>query len=202
MIFVWYSLYFVCFKRNLFVVRIFTHWVFELCFVISLISLERLFKLLSSLFLLYNFGVGVKSKFLFKSFTLIFWKRKAVKLTTFPSGSDLNLIDSSIFLRNSKKFSLLLRWMKLHQAFLFFLFGFLFWRSLVRFCILLNFSFSLNFSWILMSMIRCYVFGFIVLIFQFCNYLIPLLIVCICCWLLSGRWSWSIPSGVFYAKWL
>ena len=104
MIFVWYPLFvFICFKRDFFAVRILINWVFELCFIISFISLERLFKLLSSLFLLYTFSLGVKSKFLFKSFTLIFWERKAVKLTAFPSGSDLNLIDSSIFLRNWKK---------------------------------------------------------------------------------------------------
>ena len=168
MIFVLYPLFvFMCFKRDFFAVRILTNWVFELCFIISFISLERLFKLLSSLFLLYTFSVGVKSKFLFKSFTLTFWERKAVKLTAFPSRSDLNLIDSSIFLRNWKRFTLLLQWMKLHPAFLFFLFGFLFCRQLVRFCILSNFLFSLNFSWMLMSMIRCYVLGFFVLIFQF-----------------------------------
>ena len=203
MIFVWYPLFvFVCFKRDLFVVRISTNWVFGLCFIISFISLERLFKLLSSFFLLYTFVVGVKSKFLLKSFTLTLWERNAVKLTTFPSGSDLNLIDSSIFLRNWKKFSLILRWMKLHPEFLFFLFALLFWRPLSVFSISLNFSLSLNFSWILMSMIHCYVFDFFVLIFQFCNFLIPWLIVCICCLLLSGRWSWPIPSGVFCAKWL
>ena len=129
MIFVWYPLFvFISFKRNFFAVKILTNWVFELCFIIIFISLERLFKLLFSLFLLYTFSVGVKSKFFFKSFTSTFWERKAVKLTAFPCGSDLNLIDSSIFLRNFQRFTLLLRWMKLHPVFLFFLFGFLLCR--------------------------------------------------------------------------
>ena len=51
----------------------------------------------------------MKFKFLFKSLYSLFEKEDAVKLTTFPSGSDLYLIVSSIFLRNLTKFSLSLR---------------------------------------------------------------------------------------------
>ena len=39
-------------------------------------------------------------KFLFESLYSLFENENAVKLTTFPSGSDLYLIVSSIFLHN------------------------------------------------------------------------------------------------------
>ena len=99
----------------------------------SFISLKKLFISLSSSFLLHTFGVGIKSKFLFKSLYSLFQNENAVKLTTFSSGLDLYLIDSSIFLRNLTKFSLRLRWMKSYSVFLFFLLGLLYRRSLVRF---------------------------------------------------------------------
>ena len=50
----------------------------------------------------------MKFKFLFKCLYSLFEKENAVKLTKFPFGSDLNLIDSSIFLRNLTKFQLCL----------------------------------------------------------------------------------------------
>ena len=101
--------------------------------VFSFIGPKKLFKSLSSSFLLYTFDVGMKFTFLFKSLYSFFEKENAAKLLSVPSGSDLYLIVSSVFLRNLTKFSLCLRWIKLHLVFLFFLFGFLFWRPLVRF---------------------------------------------------------------------
>ena len=75
----------------------------------SFISLKKLFKSLSSSFLLCTFGVGKKVKFLLKCSYSLFEEESTVKLTTFPSGSDLYLIFSSIFLPNLTKFSLCLR---------------------------------------------------------------------------------------------
>ena len=51
----------------------------------------------------------MKFKSLLKSLYSLFEKENAVKLTTFPSGSDLHLIGSPIFLRNLTKFSLCLQ---------------------------------------------------------------------------------------------
>ena len=94
-----------------------------------------------------------------------------------------------------KKFSLSLQWMKLHSAFLFFLFGLLFWRPLVRFLdflgVFVQTEFFVHFDEY--DPCCCYLFDLFVL-------LIPWLIVCFCCWLLSGKWCWSIPSDVFLSS--
>ena len=55
----------------------------------SIISLKKLFKSLSGSLLLYTFGADIKFRFLFKSLYSLFEKKNAVKLNTFPSGSNL-----------------------------------------------------------------------------------------------------------------
>ena len=100
MIFAWCPTFvFVCFEQSIFFVSIFIEsleWAF------SFTSLKKLFMSLSSSFLLHTFGVGIKFNCFLKSLYSLFAKENAVILTAFPSGSDLYLIDSSMFLRNLK----------------------------------------------------------------------------------------------------
>ena len=86
---------------------------------ISFISLNNLFKSLSSSFLLYTFGVGMKFNFFKKSLCSLFEKENTVKLITFYYGSDLYLINSSIFFRNLTRFSLCRQSWKLHSLHLY-----------------------------------------------------------------------------------
>ena len=51
----------------------------------SFISLQKFCKTLSSSFLFYTFGLGMKFKFLFKSLYSLYEKENVVRLTTFPS---------------------------------------------------------------------------------------------------------------------
>lgn len=81
----------------------------------SFISLKKLFKSLSTLFSLFTFSVGMKFKLLLKSLYSLFEKEYIAQLTTFPSRSGLYLIETLTFLRNLTRFSLYLRWMKLHS---------------------------------------------------------------------------------------
>ena len=109
------------------------------------ISLRKLFKLLSS------------SKsivcYLFYFWCLYeIWRLTAVRLTILPYGSDLYLTDSLFFLRNSTKFSLCLRWMKL--VFLLPSSDSCFGSRCSVFWTFLDFLSRLIFLWILMSMIH------------------------------------------------
>ena len=109
------------------------------------ISLRKLFKLLSS------------SKsiicYLFYFWCLYeIWRLTAVRLTILPYGSDLYLTDSLFFLRNSTKFSLCLRWMKL--VFLLPSSDSCFGGRCSVFWTFLDFLSRLIFLWILMRMIH------------------------------------------------
>ena len=115
------------------------------------------------LFVIYStFGVGMKFEFLFKSFYLLFEEENAVRLTILPYGSDLYLTDSLFFLRNSTKFSLCLRWMKL--VFLFPSSDSCFGGRRSVFLTFLDFLSRLIFLWILMSMIHAVITCLIYLI--------------------------------------
>ena len=106
----------------------------------------------------------MKFKFLIRVLDSLFEKENTVKFITFPSGSDLYLIFSSVFLCNLTKFSLCIREMKSHSVFLFFLFGLLFGRPLVCFLI---FFFDFFFDFDEYDPCWCYLFDLLVLIFQF-----------------------------------
>ena len=67
----------------------------------SFTSLNKLFKSLSNSFLLYIFGVRMIFKFLV-DFCYFFAKENYCRWTTFPYGSDWNLIDFSVFLIKDK----------------------------------------------------------------------------------------------------